>query len=138
MRKIATNMTLLVAVIVAAGIAAGPAQAQQGRKNPMKGFDLNADGQVTLQELEMARLELFSRADINRDGALDRGEFTQIQQAGSSRRGGRGKVEKFEHADENYDGLITRAEFRSGARRMMYSLDQNGDFRLDESDFKRR
>lgn len=128
----------LAASAVLASVVASPVQAQFARKSPIAQFDTNGDGQVTLPELEIARARLFAWADTDKSGTLDRGEFLQIEQGRASGRGGKRPVEKFENSDENFDDRVSRTEFGKGARRMMHAMDQNGDFKLDQSDFKRR
>lgn len=111
--------TLLVAAI-AAGIAlSSSAQAREGNGQRMtlptfEQLDINADGAITLDEVEagmQARAEArFAAADANGDGALSAEEMLAQAQNQTSERLANRIAERIEDADTNGDGLLQAEE----------------------------
>ena len=131
--------------------------------DPAKMFghlDADHDGKVTQAEAESARTAhvsgkpgkpaqahatamsaLFSRGDINKDGAITRAEFdamasqmhAHMQQAGV-RRGGAGHM--FGMADLNKDGKVSLSEAQSAALQHFDRADLNKDGKLTPDERK--
>ena len=138
-RPATTLRTLTIALLATCcTLAAGVAIAQE------------ADG----ADPRAAMREMLQKADSNKDGAIDRGEFAAVRQSrfGEMDRDGDGKVTKaemearaaeraaerggrlFARADADGDGAISKAEFEATEMRMFERMDRNGDGRLSPED----
>ena len=149
-----TNKTLLVSALAgvlltgAAGVAiaqGGPGghHGPRGPEDMFEKFDLNADDEITREEIENAKAARFASADSDGDGLISAEEMQaqmaanieKHQQAMFSRRdadkdgflsademqgGRRGEMHErmFERADANEDGKITREEAEAMHERM--------------------
>ena len=94
-------------------------------------WDANHDGIYTCDEWKSYLDRLFTLADRNRDGHLDRSEFTVIRRAGTPFADA-----DFSYFDENQDGKITRSEFVDKPSEFILKFDKNGDCRVTQDEMK--
>lgn len=145
--------TTLLVVAIAAGIAlAGSAQAREGNGQRMDApafsdVDANADGGVTLQEIQAAmearKDARFAQTDTNGDGALSAEEMIAMADTNRQERMASRIAEHIERADTNGDGMLQADEVAAqgeGRRapnpeRMFERLDDNDDGTLSEAEF---
>ena len=78
--------------------------------DPIKAFDLDADGTLDLAEVKKAAAELFARLDPDHDGTLTLDEYLAV-------------VEKrFNAANQDADGTLDARELRTPAGRALLRL----------------
>jgi hypothetical protein len=103
-----------------------PQPAQDGLlKNGPPIWDANRDGVFTCDEWKGFADRIFTSADRNRDGKLDRSEFATVQKADATLADA-----DFGYFDENQDGNITRKEFVEKPNAFILRFDRNGDCRV--------
>lgn len=146
-----TKKTLAVVVGLSAGAAvalAGTFAMADGRKDHHRGFsfekiDTNADGFLTVAEIEQAHAVRFSEKDANNDGFLTKDEIKAHMQAKAAERGKDVKAERmdkrldrmFERVDANDDGKISLEEMpHRGAAKIMERLDKDNDGRISKAE----
>ena len=64
-----------ILLISTAFLASGPVYAVAAGRDPIKVFDLDADGTLDLAEVKKAAADLFMRLDPDHDGTLDKTEL---------------------------------------------------------------
>jgi hypothetical protein len=117
----------------------------------IENWDLNADGAVTVQEIETRRGDVFLAFDSDENGLLDAEEYVyfdtaranDMQQADAGGQGGGGALQRAAEGmtlafnDIDGSGTVSRDEFiaRSGA--WMALLDRDGDGQVTQADFGR-
>ena len=129
------KVTALALMIQAAFAAPAFAQDAGSDGRPQMVFtelDANADGSVTLEELEGAGEARFAAADTDGDGALSRDELIARSQARTETRVDR----MLERADADGDGQLTLAEAEE-AREGRGRSDRGGRGRSPERMFER-
>ncbi len=89
------------------------------------GWDRNRDGVVTCEEWKEYAAELFTAADANGDGSLDRTEYTKIISIDRMF-----ETVDFSYYDANGDGKVDRTEFVDKPNRAFALLDKNNECRL--------
>lgn len=146
-------MTRLAPLFAAATfIAVTSAHAQQGTPGAhfIENWDLDANGQVSLQEASTKRSELFAMFDRDDSGVLDSAEYDLFDQtrladmaenAGGHVKGpmrvvNEGMTRSFNDTDGN--GLVAREEFLSRSSDWFGLIDVTGDGVVDTDDFTRR
>lgn len=143
--------TFLIAAIAAGITLAATVDAREGRlaRADMPTFeqlDANADGSITLAEVEAARTagagERFAATDTNGDGALSADEL--IAAAGEAREGRMAErvATRIERADTNGDGVLQADEIQSrgegrgpNVERMFDRVDANDDGAISEEEY---
>lgn len=140
------RITLTVAAI-ALGTAA---MAQQGNPGAhfIENWDLDENGQVSLEEATERRGDIFTTFDSDDDGVLSGEEHDLFDQArandmaenGLGRGNGRnnpanGMLRQF--TDANGDGLVSRDEFMAAVPGWYARMDRNGDGTVTTDDFGR-
>jgi hypothetical protein len=109
-----------------------PQLAQDGLlKNGPPVWDANHDGVYTCDEWKSFADRIFTSADRNRDGHLERSEFAAIQKAHATLADA-----DFGYFDENQDGKITRKEFVEKPSAFILRFDRNGDCRITADEIK--
>jgi Ca2+-binding EF-hand superfamily protein len=73
-------------------------------------IDADADGKITLAEIEAHRLARFTAADANGDGALDAAEALAFQEAEMAEMLARRAAKMIERHDDNGDGTLSAEE----------------------------
>jgi len=144
--------TLIAAMALAA--SAAPLMAQQ-QGNPgahfLENWDLDANGEATLSELQTKRGDVFLTFDSNEDGFIDADEYVYFDEArandmkanagGQGGHGGRADRASqgmaLQNNDTDQDGKVSRDEFLGGAVAWMGMLDRNTDGVVTTADFGR-
>ena len=127
-RRIAIAATLLVTGVSLA--LAQPAQDGMLKSGPPV-WDANHDGVYTCDEWKSFADRIFTSADRNHDGHLDRSEFVAIQKADAALADA-----DFDYFDENQDGKIMRKEFVDKPSAFIVRFDRNGDCRVTADEIK--
>jgi Ca2+-binding EF-hand superfamily protein len=94
-------------------------------------WDANHDGVYTCDEWKSFVDRLFTAADRNRDGHLDRSEFEIVRKADTTL-----DDADFGYFDENQDGKISRKEFVDKPSAFILRFDKNGDCRVTADEIK--
>jgi Ca2+-binding EF-hand superfamily protein len=81
--------------------------------------DTNEDGQIDIEEFHVRLVEVFYRADSNKDGFLSVDEYGRLPFSGA-----------FKAADANGDGRISLPEFVRIRFRQFEEADTNHDYQL--------
>jgi Ca2+-binding EF-hand superfamily protein len=121
---------LTIALLVTAGplvlAQSAPPPAQDGllRSGPPT-WDANRDGVFTCDEWKGFADRIFTLADRNRDGKLDKAEFATVQKADAALADA-----DFGYFDENQDGKIARKEFVDKPSAFIMRFDRNNDCRV--------
>lgn len=129
------NMSRWPLALVALSIAASPAAAQMGGRDPMAAFDdadTNHDGVVTKAEFKAARSARFARMDRNGDGAISRDDFGRLIQFRPQI--GQRIDAMLAEADANHDGRVTQAELDAAPTKVFDLADTNGDGVVDKAE----
>lgn len=92
------------------------------------GWDRNRDGMVTCDEWKSYAAELFDGADANRDGNLDRTEYTKVISTDRMF-----ETVEFGYYDANGDGKVARTEFVDKPNRAFALLDKSNECKLTSS-----
>jgi hypothetical protein len=127
-RRIAIAATLLVTGVSLA--LAQPAQDGMLKSGPPV-WDANHDGVYTCDEWKSFADRIFTSADRNHDGHLDRSEFVAVQKADAALADA-----DFDYFDENQDGKIMRKEFVDKPSVFILRFDRNGDCRVTGDEIK--
>lgn len=141
------KITFVLAVLA----SAAPALAQQGQPGGhfIESWDTDADGTVSLEDIETRRSDVFYMFDANEDGVLDAEEYTHFDAARANDmevNGGHGQGDALRRAaegmtlafnDSDGDGDVTQEEFIAHAGDWMALLDRDGDGLVSTSDFGR-
>jgi hypothetical protein len=94
-------------------------------------WDANHDGVYTCDEWKSYLDRMFTLADRNHDGHLDKKEFETVRKAAPILADA-----DFGYFDENQDGKITRSEFVSKPSEFILTNDKNGDCRVTRDEMK--
>lgn len=120
------------------GIAQPGPGGQFGDRGPgmmFEAFDLNADGQVTREEVDQFRADRFAEVDTDGDGTVTEDEFVAHAQARAAERA----AERFGALDADGDGALGPDVLASTQRGDMFTrLDQNGDGVITEDEVSSR
>ena len=95
-------------------------------------WDANHDGVYTCAEWKSYLDRMFTLADRNRDGNLDKAEFATVKKAVATVL----PDVEFGYFDENQDGKISRAEFVGKQSEFIMRYDTNGDCRVTAAEIK--
>lgn len=121
--------------IIAIGIAATPATAQRGQREPgemLASADRNGDGVVTRDEYAAARMERFDKMDRNHDGYVSRDDFGRLIKFRPS--AGQRLDTLLAQADTNHDGRMSRDEQAKAPMPLFDRADTNHDGRIDATE----
>jgi hypothetical protein len=136
------------AALLLAGGAALYAQADGG---PMKHFDTDGNGAVTLAEARAGAATMFAGADSNKDGRVTGEEMRAFHgKMGEHHRGPHGDGHHGPppqageggrpggpmHLDADGDGAVTLAEAQSGIEQHFARIDSNRDGSIDEAEMR--
>ena len=91
--------------------AAATARAQTMLASLLKRFDLNNDGQITLDEVQAVRDAAFTKADTNSNAYLSTDELTALHTAEHQARA----AEMFTTLDSNSDSKLSAAKLAAGS-----------------------
>lgn len=137
---------------VIALIVGTTAFAQQGQPGShfIENWDLDEDGQVSLQEAQEKRSELFVMFDQDEDNTLNSVEyelFDDTRRADMDENAGGHKKGPMRNADQGMnrefndvdgDGVVSKAEFNSKSKDWFILMDRNEDGVVTTDDFKRK
>ncbi|MEL7041735.1 MAG: calcium-binding protein [Pseudomonadota bacterium] len=125
---------LTIAALVSLGLGAAAFSALADDRRGIGMFeraDLNADGNVSKDEIATQRAERFASADTSGDNLVSPEEFEAFAIAEREQRAAERRARQFANLDTNGDGLLTAEEHASaGADRMdkMFDrIDADGD-----------
>jgi hypothetical protein len=147
---------LAAAAAIAALTAGGASLYAQpgGLRGPMKHFDANSDGAVTLAEARAGAAKMFAGADTDKDGRVTEEEMRAFHgRMGDDHPGGRegghgghggpggpggpgGRPGGPMHLDSDGDGAITLAEAQSGIEAHFAKIDSNRDGSITEAELR--
>ena len=120
---ISRRSILLIPAVLAAGATssalAGPAA------DPIKMFDLDADGTIDLGEAKKAAAALFARLDPDHDGTLDRRELA-----------GRLSARELAAADPDHDGTLSLDEYLAVVEKRFNAANRDNDGTLDARELR--
>jgi len=109
--------TFLAGSASSALAAAGP--------DPIKMFDLDADGTLDLGEVKKAAASVFSQLDRDHDGTLDKRELA-----------GRLSAREFAAADPDHDGTLTMDEYLAVVEKRFNAANRDSDGTLDAKELR--
>lgn len=140
---------LPLAALLAAALAF-PAMAQQGNPGAhfIENWDLNDDGQVTIEEATQKRNDVFYMFDQDENGSLNAAEYDLFDETlkadmQANAGGHQGQMQGVSNAmarefnDVDADGLVSLEEFLSRVPAWFEMMDRDGDNMLTTSDFGR-
>ena len=122
---------LLIGVPPALAQSAPPPAQDAMLANGPPTWDANHDGVYTCEEWKKYADRLFTSADRNHDGNLDKTEFENVRKADATLADA-----DFGYFDENQDGKITRKEFVEKPSAFILRFDKNGDCRVTPDEIK--
>jgi len=114
--------TFLVAGALLLSTHTGRAAGAEAPYDPRAAFaevDTNHDGQIDIEEFHARLVEVFYRADADKDGVMSVGEYELLPFSGA-----------FEHGDANGDGKISLPEFVTIRFHQFVNADSNHDTQL--------
>lgn len=135
------SLTLTSALMLCGCMAAisSGARAQQMRDptQMLERADIDGDGRITRGEFTEARARNFAQLDRNEDGFLDKSDASG-RRLGRARGGGGGErlQQAMDFIDSDGDGRISRDEFVGGRAIMFDRADSNGDQTIDPEEMK--
>ena len=136
---------LAAAAAVAALTAGGATLYAQagGLRGPMKHFDSDSNGAVTLAEARAGAARMFAGADSNKDGRVTEEEMRAFHgKMGDHHRGGHkgghggGKPGGPMHLDSDGDGALTLAETQSGIDAHFAKIDTDRNGSITEAEMQ--
>ena len=143
-----TLLTTTTALLLGSSLAFAASHGGMG-VHFMENWDLNEDGQVSLEEATERRSDVFYMFDEDENGLLDSAEYDLFDETrkadqeanGASGTPGRNSPAngmKREFTDTNGDGKVTRDEFLNTVPAWYAKVDRNGDGTVTTDDFGRR
>jgi Ca2+-binding EF-hand superfamily protein len=93
--------------------------------DPIKLFDLDADGTLDLGEVKKAAADLFARLDSDHDGTLDKRELA-----------GRLNARELAAADPDHDGTLTLDEYLAVVEKRFNAANRDADGTLDARELR--
>lgn len=134
-KAITIASTVTLPVIAQAQGRSGPDHADRHRgadrmQALMELYDSNDDGNVTQDEIDMARAERLAAFDTDADGQLTLVEYEALWLDAMRER----MVDQFQRHDDDGDGLVTPEEFGEDFANIVDRRDRNGDGVLNAED----
>ncbi len=144
-------MAVMITGILTICLYGYSAQAHDGEKDDLgkskrgKGYqitfaelDIDNDGMITAEDIEVYHKERFNNIDLNGDGLISEEEWTSnLDDQISERR--KSRISRmFDKIDDNDDGMISADEMpakRMDFDRMLKKLDRDGDGAISEDEF---
>lgn len=112
-----TTVSIATALLLAMGANVAIAQ-QRGHAGgfDFAAVDLNADGEITSEELAAYRARNFAEMDTDASGTLDQAELLAAAQARNAERMATRTARMIERADTDADGVLSQAEMDTARR----------------------
>lgn len=132
-----SGVTAIALTLTAISASAKPGGEGRGDRGPRVNFeqlDANADGQVTLEEIQAQGAARFAETDTNGDGFISADELNAKTERDIADR----VAKMIEKRDENGDGQLSLEEMQPPAEfaeRMFERLDGNDDGVISEEEF---
>jgi Ca2+-binding EF-hand superfamily protein len=117
------RLVLLIPTVFLAGTSSFALAASAA--DPIKSFDLDADGTLDLAEVKKAAAELFSRLDADHDGTLDKRELK-----------GRLTARELAAADPDHDGTLSLDEYLAVVEKRFKAANRDNDGTLDAKELR--
>jgi Ca2+-binding EF-hand superfamily protein len=114
-----------ILLISTAFLAGGPVYAVAAGRDPIKTFDLDADGTLDLAEVKKAAADLFMRLDPDHDGTLDKRELR-----------GRLSARELAAADPDHDGTLSLDEYLAIVEQRFRAANRDNDGTLDAKELR--
>jgi Ca2+-binding EF-hand superfamily protein len=116
-----------ILLLSGAFLAGGPSSAALvvSGHDPIKMFDLDADGTLDLAEVKKAAAALFARLDPDHDGTLDKRELA-----------GRLNARELAAADPDHDGTLTLDEYLAVVQKRFNAANRDADGTLDARELR--
>lgn len=131
-------LLLTTAIAIGFGVQAASADDRRGQLPSFEELDANADGVITLDELEAQAAARFAEADTDGDGGLSAEEILAQRQAEQLERAQDRAERLVDRLDDNGDGLVQVEELADGRRsldRMFERVDADEDGAISEEEF---
>ena len=133
-----TALTLCLSVAIMAGLATQSMAASDHKGGPRINFeevDTNADGILTVEELQAEREARFAVTDTDGNGALSRAEIEARMLANQDERRVKFLDRMFDRRDANDDGQLTLDEMAAGRTAKMFErADADGDGQISKAE----
>lgn len=97
----------------------------------MTEWDLNLDGTVTCDDMELKKIDKFTKSDLDENSILDASEFRDAPWGSKAF-----SVEMLYSFDENRDGQVTQQEFSDKPDAFFTALDKNDDCKVSEDEIE--
>jgi Ca2+-binding EF-hand superfamily protein len=120
---ISRRSILLIPAVFLAGTSSFALAASAA--DPVKMFDLDADGTLDLGEVKKAATELFMRLDPDHDGTLDKRELR-----------GRLTARELAAADPDHDGTLSLNEYLAVVEKRFNAANRDNDGTLDAKELR--
>ncbi len=120
---ISRRSMLLIPAVFVAGASSSALAASAA--DPIKAFDLDADGTLDLGEVKKAAAALFARLDPDHDGTLDRRELA-----------GRLSARELAAADPDHDGTLSLDEYLAVVEKRFNAANRDNDGTLDARELR--
>jgi len=131
-------LALLMASVGVVGTASAFGAPRGGENAPtFEELDTNADGIVSLEELEAQSEAHFANLDSDGDGVISADEMSAMIEANLSGRAARGVERMIERFDDNGDGVLSEDELpQRNHSRMLENVDADEDGAISAEEFE--
>jgi hypothetical protein len=114
-----------ILLLSGAFLAGGSSALAAPGHDPIKMFDLDADGTLDLAEVKKAAADLFAQLDPDHDGTLDKHELA-----------GRLSARELAAADPDHDGTLTLDEYLAVVQKRFNAANRDADGTLDARELR--
>lgn len=132
------TLLLMTAMAIGFGVQGAQAQERHGQMPAFEELDANADGVVTLEELEAQAAARFQGVDTDGDGGISAAELLAQREIDEAQRAQDRADQLVERLDDDGDGLIQAEEMADGRRsldRMFERVDADEDGAISAEEF---
>ena len=112
-------------LLMSTALLAGTSSSALSAADPIKTFDLDADGTLDLGEVKKAAAEQFMRLDPDHDGTLDKRELA-----------GRLTARELAAADPDHDGTLSLDEYLAIVEKRFAAANRDNDGTLDAKELR--